>query len=303
MAEIGIGRKEPLIERTGFRLSWGAIFAGMLVATALHMVFALIGMAIGFSAWDPGDRVDTLGAGLGIWIVISGVISLFVGGLVTGRLAGVLTRGDGALHGVVLWAVASIFVAWLVVSGLGTVLGGAFGILGRTAGAAVGSVGQIGAAAVGQAGGLDLGMLEREVERTLEQTRAPGLQPDALRGEADRIGEQATGPADNQAVARDIVATIRDRGGEVDRDAIVNVLTARTEMDRQEADRVAQRVENLAQSAYGQAATAVDTIGARAERFAGDASDAMARAALWTLLTLGFSCAAAVGGATLKARE
>jgi hypothetical protein len=303
MAEIAVGRKDPLIERTGFRLSWGAIFAGMLVATALHMVFALIGLAVGFGAWDPGDRIDTLGAGLGIWIVTSGIVSLFVGGLVTGRLAGVLTRGDGALHGVVLWALASLFTAYLVMSGLGMVLGGAFNVLGRTAAAAVGGVGQIGAAAVGQAGGLDLGMLQQEVERTLEQTRAPGLQPDTLRAEAERVGERATGPADNQAVARDVVETIRQRGGQVDREAIVNVLTARTEMDRAEADRVAQRVENLAQSAYGQAAVMVDTIGERAEHAAGRASGVLAQAALWTLLTLGLSLGAAVLGARMKATE
>jgi hypothetical protein len=303
MADIAVGRKDPLFERTGFRLSWGAIFAGMVVATALHMVFALIGLAIGFGAWDPGDRVDTFGAGLGIWIVISGIVSLFVGGMVTGRLAGVLTRGDGALHGVVLWAVASLFTAYLVMSGLGTVLGGAFSVLSRTTAAAVGGVGQIGAAAVGQAGGLDFGMLQQEVERTLEQTQAPGLQPDTLRADAARAGDQATGPADNQAVASDIVETIRARGGEVDRNAIVNVITARTDMDRAEADRVAQRVESLAQSAYGQAAEAVDTLGARAEVTAGRASGVLAQAALWTLLTLGLSLGAAVVGARMKGPE
>lgn len=299
MADALHRRDEPLVEHTGFRLSWGAVFAGMFVATAAHMVMALLGTAIGFAAWDPGDRVDTLGAGLGIWVVISGIVALFLGGIVTGRLAGILTRGDGALHGVLLWSLSSVFVAWLMLSGLGTVMGGAFGLLGRTAAAAAGGVasgvGQLG----GQVGDLDFGMLQREVELTLEQTGTPGLQPDTLRGEAERIGERTTGPASNEAVARDVVATIRERGGEVDRDAIVNVLTARTDMSREEADRVATRVESAAEAARSQVRAAGEQVG----EFAGQASDTLARAALWTLLAMALSLGAAVGGTVITARE
>lgn len=303
MADIDTVRREPLIERTGFRLSWGAILAGMFVATALHMVLALIGTAIGFAAWDPGDRVDTLGGSLGIWVVVSGIISLFVGGLTTGRLAGILTRGDGALHGVVLWSVSSLFVAWLVLSGLGTLLGGAFGILGQATSGVVSAAGSGVGQLAGQAAGMDLGALQTEIERTLEQTQTPGLQPDTLQSDAERIGGATTGTASNQEVARDILQTVRERGGEVDRDAIINVITARTDMSREEADRVATRVESLARSAGAELRTAADTVGARAEEYAGQASDAVSKAAWWALLTLGLSLAAAVGGATIKARE
>lgn len=307
MANIDTTRRQtadPVVERTGFRLSWGAIIAGMFVATALHMVLALLGTAIGFAAWDPGDRVDTLGAGLGIWVVVSGIVALFVGGLTTGRLAGILTRGDGALHGVVLWSLSSLLVAWLVLSGLGTLVGGAFGILGRAASAAAGGVASGVGQLAGQATDLDFGMLQREIERTLEQTQSPALQPDTLRAEAERIGERTiTGRASNQQVSQDIVATIRERGGEIDREAIINVITARTDMSRAEADRVATRIENLAGSAQAQLGTVADTVGARAAEYAGQASDALSRAAWWALLTLGLSLAAAVGGAVVKARE
>lgn len=310
MADLDVGRGaaiDRVVEQTGFRLSWGAVFAGMFIATAVHMVLALLGTAIGFSAWDSGDRLDTLGAGLGIWVVVSGIIALFVGGLVTGRLAGILTRGDGALHGLILWSLSSIFVAWLVVSGLGTLLGGAFGLLGRTTTAAVGGLasgaGQVGATAIDQAGGVDLSALESELERTLEQTRSPGLQPETLRAEAERIGERTTGPAGNDQIAREIVATIRERGGEVDREAIINVVTARTDMDRQEAERVATRAESLARSAGAGIQTAIDTVGERAEDVAAGATDAIARASWWTLLTLALSLGAAVGGATMKAPD
>jgi hypothetical protein len=57
MTESRVERTEPAIEATGFRLSWGGIFAGFFVA-------------IGLTAWDParpgGVRGDEVAAGIGI---------------------------------------------------------------------------------------------------------------------------------------------------------------------------------------------------------------------------------------------
>lgn len=306
MGEIGPAhgtRHSPVLEQTGFRLSWGAIVAGMFVATALHVVLALLGLAIGMDVWSPGDRVDTLGASLGIWTVVSGIIALFVGGLVTGRLAGVLTRGDGALHGAVLWSLATILAAWLITSGIGTIVGGALGLVGRTATAVAGGVGQIGAAAAGQAAGVDIGAVQREVEAALRETGNPALSPDSLTAEAERIGERTTGTASSDAIARDIVQTIRDLGGRIDRDAIANVIASRTSLSRPEAERVAMRVENLGQGIAQQAGELLDTAGVYAERAAGQGSEAISTAAWWALLTLGLSFGAAVGGVVVKARD
>jgi hypothetical protein len=147
MADIAVSREGPLYERTGFRLSWGAIFAGLFVALGVHLVLALLGVAIGFTVIDPatpgGATAGDVATGVGIWAAISGLIALFMGGTTTGRLAGILTRGDGALHGIVLWALTTIMLVWLIVSGLGFLLGGAFNVIGRTASAAVGAVGGV----------------------------------------------------------------------------------------------------------------------------------------------------------------
>jgi hypothetical protein len=295
--------RSPLLEQTGFRLSWGAIVAGMFVATALHVVFALLGLAIGMEAWGPGDRVDQLGAGLGIWTIISGIIALFVGGLVTGRLAGILTRGDGALHGVVLWSLSTILAAYLITTSVTTLVGGALGMVERTATTALGSVGQVGAAAVGQVGGIDAGALRNELDQALRETGNPALHPDTLAADAERIGDQATGRASTSDIADEVMATIRDRGGSIDRASIANVLAARTGMSRAEADRVALRVENLAGGIAEQVGPALDTAGVYAERAAEQGSEALAQASWWALLALGLSLAASVGGVVVKARE
>ena len=311
MSEPGMARgpevRDPMVEQTGFRLSWGAIVAGMLVATALHLLLSLLGMAIGLDVWEPGDRLRTLGGALGIWVVVSGIIALFVGGLTTGRLAGILTRGDGALHGVVLWSLSTVLAAWLVASGLTTVVGGTFGLVERTTAAAAGGIastlGGAGATAMSGIAGVDLEELQREVELILEQTGEPALRPDTLAADVEAARARAAGPASNQAVAWEVIATIMQRGGEVDREAVINVITARTDMSRTEAERVATRVETLSRDARAQIRTAADTIGRRASEMAGDASDAVATASWWALLALGLSFGAAVGGTVVKARE
>jgi hypothetical protein len=121
-------RGDVVLEHTGFRLSWGAIFAGFVIAMVLQIVFALAGIAIGMAAWDTTDPAESLAIGAAIWLAVSMLVSLFVGGLATGRLAGILTPGDGALHGVVMWGVTMIVTFWLIAGGVRGLVGGALDI-------------------------------------------------------------------------------------------------------------------------------------------------------------------------------
>lgn len=311
MTEIDITRTDahrPVVERTGFRLSWGAILAGAVVATALQMVFSVLGLAIGLGAYDVGDAARPFGIGAAVWVLLTALVTLFVGGMTTGRLAGVLTRGDGMLHGIVLWGVSALLAAWMVASGAGALLGGAFNVVGRTAAAAtggvVGAAGQVIGGAVGQAGNVDLGALQQEVERTLEQSGVPALQPDSLQAAAAAARDDATGPgASNQQLASEIAGDIQRRAGQVDREAIVNVLAARTDMDRAEAERVATRVEGAATSLRTQVAAGLDTVAERAGDVTDQATDALSTAAWWALLALALSAGAAAFGAATTARD
>jgi hypothetical protein len=193
MAEIDVTRRRPgfedgVVERTGFRLSWGAIFAGFVVATALQMVLSTLGIAIGFAAIDPQARVDAgdVGIGVAIWFALTAIISLFVGGMTTGRLAGVLTRGDGMVHGVVVWGLSLLLALWLGVTGVGAVLGGVTGFVGQTATAAVGGAGPI----VAREGGLGLDPADRqEAERRAREAQA------RLEQQARGVGPEAADAA------------------------------------------------------------------------------------------------------------
>lgn len=123
-------------ERRRFRISWGAVFAGLAVAAATHLIMTVLGIAVGSTLWDRGDQLESLGIGAVIWTFLTLLVALFSGGVTTGRLAGLLNRRDAVLHGIVLWSVFTMLMLWTVSSGIGGALGGAFQMFGPTAAAA-----------------------------------------------------------------------------------------------------------------------------------------------------------------------
>ena len=93
--EMPLGRPAPLFLR---RVSWVAIFAGLVVALVLEIVLSLLGVAIGASTIAPfkeGTSAKTYGMGSAIWLGLTSVISIFGGACVAGRLSGGPRTTDG----------------------------------------------------------------------------------------------------------------------------------------------------------------------------------------------------------------
>ena len=68
-----------------------------------------------------------------MWWLASTAIAVFVGAWVAGRLAGMPTKTDGMLHGIVTWAAATLLGLYLLTSTVGSIIGGTFGVLGNVA--------------------------------------------------------------------------------------------------------------------------------------------------------------------------
>jgi fumarate reductase subunit D len=98
------------------RLSWGAIFGGMFVALGVWLMLLTLGLAVGLGAVDPNNLSSARNAatGTGVWSVIALVLSLFAGGMVSARTAGILDRPTGALHGAVLWGFTTLAGAFVL---------------------------------------------------------------------------------------------------------------------------------------------------------------------------------------------
>ncbi|MCU0532975.1 MAG: hypothetical protein MUD14_03640 [Hydrococcus sp. Prado102] len=126
----------PVVEVAEYhdRVRWGPILAGLVVALSSQLILTSLGAAIGLSglagSGAPRSNAGDVGLGVGIWSIVSLLISLFIGGWVTARACGPMNRSTGLLNGAILWATTLAISAWLLASGVT----GAFGVLASNAG-------------------------------------------------------------------------------------------------------------------------------------------------------------------------
>jgi hypothetical protein len=318
------GGSVPVLPQALRRISWGSVFAGLIVAIMISLVLASLGMAIGMGMVDPAREANPfsgLGLGAAVWWVVSSLIALFLGGWVAARMAGIPRGFDGAVHGVLTWGLVTLATFFLVGSAIGRIIGGAGSLLGQ----GLGLAGQGVAAAAPKAAdaakdvlrdqGITMGTIKSEAEQLLRQTGKPGLQPGALEQQARQAGQAAQGGASQAVQAPDdagaqmqaILQRIQDQGkgvaSQADREAAVNILVNRGQTRAQ-----AEATVDRWQASLQQASQKLDETKAKAEAKAREigqtAASSMSKASLWTFIGLllgGF--AAALGGRLGVPRE
>ena len=197
------------------RISWGAVFAGAVVALATQLLLGMLGLGIGASTINPTTEqnpANGLGTGAAIWFTISTLLSLFAGGMVAGRLAGMPLRADGMLHGLVVWGTSTLLTFYLLTTAIGGIIGGTASILGKglsvagqgaaTAATAAGNAASSNPDAVGQAQG-KLGQLQTEAQDKIGQLKG---QAQANAPEIETKARQA-GEATASGVSKAALAT------------------------------------------------------------------------------------------------
>lgn len=115
--------REIIPDRRQAQFRWSAVFAGATVAITLWVLLQMIGMGIGLASVDVGDAgsLRTVGIGTTVWTAVTPLIALFIGGLVTGRLAATYSQRSGAMHGFVVGAFASLIGLFVMLSVVSTV--------------------------------------------------------------------------------------------------------------------------------------------------------------------------------------
>ena len=112
------------------RISWAAIFGGVILAVTVLLVLSLLGSGIGLSQVNVNagttPSAGSLGVGAGIWWIVSSCIALAFGGYVAAWLAGIEHRFDGVLHGLIAWGISMLLILYLLSSAIGGILGGDF---------------------------------------------------------------------------------------------------------------------------------------------------------------------------------
>ena len=155
------------------RISWAAIFGGVILVVTVQLLLSLLGAGIGLGTVNvnAGSTPDasSLGIGAGLWWVISSIIALGFGGYVAAWFAGIELRWDGLLHGLVTWGIATLLTVYLLSSAIGGIIGGGASALGSLTSAA-GSGIKDAAQPVAQAAGVTPDMLQQQAQSYLKST-------------------------------------------------------------------------------------------------------------------------------------
>jgi hypothetical protein len=257
-------------------IGWSSIFAAAFVAAGAWLVLHLFGIGVGLTAINPDDpsSLRAVGIGTGIWSLLAPIIALFIGGLVAGRVAPTINTLNAAIHGAVVWAVAGLISIVLLTMLVGSVVRGVT----RTAGAVAGPVAQLSQGV--QALGLDT---EDVVKPINERLKARGLPPVT----ADQL-EAVVGDA-----AR---ASVR---GELDRERMVAITAEHTRLDREQAEQLADELEQQ----FGRAQQRGGEIAEEAGRIALVAAETTGKVLLTLSLTMLLALGAAIGGSILSVRR
>lgn len=320
-------RSQPVYDRTESyapllkRISWSAVIAGVVLAMIVSLILSLLGTAIGTSAIEPlqeGNPVAGMGTSAGIWVIVSAVIALFVGGWAAGRLA----HREGALHGLLVWATVSLLTVYLVSSAVTGVVRGGLNLAGSGISAIGSGIAQVAPSVGGKIQdqlkqqGIDFNLndIQGELEQAMRQTGKPELNPDAVKQDAQNVQQDAKNTAQNSMSAPQQADTqlsglldrIKAKGDKAwdaaDREAMVNLIKARTGKSDAEANQMVDQVQQSYREAYAK----YQQLKADAEQKAREAADVAAKRvsqASWILLiTLVISGLVAAGAGMLGRR-
>lgn len=298
------------------RISWGAVFAGVVIAVVVQLSLSLLGIGIGLSTIDPmteNNPAQGLGIGTGIWYVVSSLIALFTGGWVAGRFARSHYAGDGVIHGILTWSLVSLVTFYLLTTTIGNIIGGAGRLIGNTlstVGNMAGKGIQAAAPAVGEKlEGIDLGNLKNEAKLLLSQTGKAELQPDSLsnrlgtakQNAKNTAGNIATTPQTSDAQIDGMIDQLfssgKEAGSALDKDAMVNVIMNRTGKSRAEAEQIADNWIATAKQTSAKVQEAKQQAELKAREVADKAARAASTAAILAFVSLLLGAAVAGFGA------
>ena len=269
------------------RVSWQALFAGVVLAIAVQLLLTTLGVGVGLGLVSPntGDAPDasSIGIGAGVWWFVSNLIALGIGGYAAAWLAGVIARFDGVLHGLITWGIATLFAFWLLTTALDGLLGGAFSAVGTTL-AAAGSGIKAAAPQVAQAVGVSPETLQSQAQAYLQPS-----DPDPA----------SMSPQDAQkAIATTLPAYLAGGpGAGAARERIIAIMAAQMKVSH---DAAAKRFDALQARVASAKTQAVDTARTVAASSAGTVSTASFM--VFGVLLLD-AIAAAIGGALAVQRR
>lgn len=297
-------------------ISWRAIFAGVVCIISIVFLLNLLGLVFGFGTIEPAEEnnpMSGVGTGSLIWWIVSNLIALFVGAYVAARVGVSFYNKSGMVQGIMTWALYTFISAWLLTSAVGSIISG----VGNTIGSVLSGGGQESSQQQQQQAqqqqsqqlNLSLEQVKSQFYSLLEDTDKQALDPDRLENKMDEVTSEAQNAAQQAAkrpgqIDAQIEQIFNNARNEfensfeaLDKQALVNVLTERTNMSEAEAERTVEnyvaQYENLRQ----QSEQFLQNVKQQAQETAGNIAQGIADAALYLFIALVIGLiVAALGG-------
>ncbi|MFN7140635.1 MAG: hypothetical protein ACK4UN_14965, partial [Limisphaerales bacterium] len=260
------------------RISWSAVFAGVVVTIMVALLLNLLGVGIGMHTINPTTQADPmagLGIGAAIWWVVSSLIALYAGGCVAGRLAGVTRTYDATIHGVLVWGLVTLLTFYLLTTAIGALIGGTANMLGRGL-AGAGQQQPMMAQTTQEHGGLGQAMAMAQI-----------------RAEANILvmGDNQQGTQNQQKIMQDLnqaLTRMFSQGtvNQAERARVVSLLAAGSGEQPQEAEQMVDRWSNMYQQGRVQFEAAGTGIEQRVAETTERAAQGIGNASLWLFFGL-----------------
>jgi hypothetical protein len=238
---------------------WSAILAGTVMVIVIEMVLGLLGAGLGLSTIGPEDNnLKALGIGAFIWWTISGLIALYFGGWIAGRLAGIPRTLDGMLHGLLTWGVSTVILFLLLTTSIGIVIGGSLNLF-KAGGQAIAQAAPAVSETIKSVVPTDaIDSIRQDVRGLLDERGRPGV--------TGNNQTQSPGEAQILAAMGALAVTSSDNS-QARREDAINAIVNNTNLSREEAastiDGWAQRLQatkqNIGQNLDNVKREAIDT--------------------------------------------
>jgi hypothetical protein len=157
------------------RVSWGAVWAGAIIALSMEALLTLFGLFIGFGMYN--SRAANFWV---IWCLVTAGWSMFFGAWCASRLSGNPVREAGVLHGITTWGLVTVATMAILIVSAWSVLREGVNVLSTAAIAGA----ELAPAAIHQAPPSQLSQSARQTGEAVNQPQNPGR---SSQGTADII--------------------------------------------------------------------------------------------------------------------
>jgi hypothetical protein len=250
-------------EAGGTPFSWSAAVAGVFAATAVSFIIIALGSGIGLSFASPysGPSVTSMTIAAALWLVMAQAMGFATGGYLAGRLrsptydgvAGETTFRDAA-QGFVVWAIGVVAMA-AVFGMLGLFAAGATAHVAAGVGSGVAAASPREPANVTPASASTEYFVDLLFRPSPTSAMAGGQRPSETVGVAPSGNQSALSPETRAEVQRTVVRAIGQGGlDDNDRAYLAQVVSARTGLAPDEAQRRVAEVEGKARETIKEAA-------------------------------------------------